>query len=70
MNYHELTPRQRERFRSNPICPICGKEIAYEDSCAYSEFKFRKRKAMIFFHVTCLSDAIRGVDYAEEQSIK
>ena len=66
MNYYELTPRQRERFRSHSICPICGKEIAYEDSCAFAEFKYNKRKALVFFHAACLSEALKGVKDAEE----
>ena len=67
MNYQELTANQRQRFRHNCICPLCGKEISYEDACAFAEFKYNKRKALMFFHAACLSEAMKGVKDAEEQ---
>lgn len=70
MNYHELTPGQKERFRRHSTCPLCGKEILYEDACAYADFKYNKRKAMVFFHAACLSSAMRGGNDAEKQNIK
>lgn len=69
MNYRELTPGQKERFRRHSTCPLCNQEISYEDACAYADFKYRKRKATMFFHAACLAEAMKGALDAEKQSI-
>ena len=61
MEYADLSPTAKRRFRMWGICPICEQFVSESDNIQYIKYRSGKSVNYTFFHTSCLKKAREDV---------